>query len=137
MKDQTKGFLNEFKQFISRGNVIDMAVGIIVGSAFTSIVTSLVNDIFMPALGYIIGGINFSDLKLTLPAVAGLDPVHISYGMFIQNIINFIVIAFVVFCMVKLLNSLRKKEEDPTEEAAAEPAEDIVLLTEIRDLLKK
>jgi len=136
MKENTKGFIGEFKAFISRGNVVDMAVGIIIGGAFTSIVTSLVNDIFMPALGYVIGGINFKDFKFALPAAAGAEPVYIAYGMFIQNIINFIVIAFVVFCMVKLLNGLRKKEE-PAEEKPAEPSEDIVLLTEIRDLLKK
>ena len=136
MKDNTEGFIGEFKAFISRGNVVDMAVGIIIGGAFTSIVTSLVNDILMPVLGYVIGGINFKDFKFALPTATGAEPVYIAYGMFIQTIINFIVIAFVVFCMVKLLNGLRKKE-DPVEEKPAELSEDIVLLTEIRDLLKK
>lgn len=130
-----KGFIHEFKAFISRGNVIDMAVGIIVGTAFTAIVNSLVNQIVMPFIGWIIGGINFSDFKLVLAPAAGETPeVAILYGSFIQQVINFLIIALVVFCMVKLLSSIhRKKVEEPKVE---ETPADIALLTEIRDLMK-
>ena len=139
---KTKGFFGEFKEFISRGNVVDMAVGIIVGSAFTAIVTSLVNDIVTPIIGYLIGGVNFSDFKFEFPAIVeGLTPATITYGNFIQTVINFLITAFAVFCMVKVLNSLRRKKEEPKEEPAP-PAEpeipaDIQLLTEIRDYLKE
>lgn len=136
MKEKTNGFVAEFKAFISRGNVVDMAVGVIIGGAFTSIVNSLVNDMLMPLIGYLIGGIDFQDFKFQLPQVAGAEPVYISYGLFIQAIINFLIIALVVFLLVKVMNSFRKKEEKK-EEAPAPPTEDIILLTEIRDLLKK
>ncbi len=147
----------EFKEFISKGNVMDMAVGLVTGSAFTAIVTSLVNDVIMPAIGVLVGGMNFADLKIVLkeavaetettPAVA---EVAIKYGNFLQAIVNFLIVAFVIFLVVKGMNKMRaaaeklKKEEEeaaaeeaPAEEAPAEPSADIVLLTEIRDLLKK
>ncbi len=137
MKEKTNGFVAEFKEFISRGNVVDMAVGVIIGGAFTGIVNSLVNDMLMPLIGYVIGGIDFQDFKFMLPHATGTDPVYISYGLFIQAIINFLIIALVVFLFVKIINSFRKKEEKKAEEAPTAPAEDIVLLKEIRDLLKK
>lgn len=142
MKDKKKGFIGEFKEYISRGNVVDMAVGIIVGSSFTAIVTSLVNDIITPIIGYIIGGINFSDFKFEFPAlIEGMTPATISYGVFIQAIINFLITAFAVFCLVKAMNSLRRKKEEPAPEPEApkepELTADQQLLTEIRDLLKE
>jgi large conductance mechanosensitive channel len=125
-----KGFIGEFKEFISRGNVLDMAVGIIIGGAFTSIVTSLVNDIIMPIVGVIIGGVDFTGLTVTVGSS------EITYGNFIQQIVNFLIIAFSVFVMVKAINSMHKKqEEEPA--APPEPSEDILLLREIRDSLKK
>ena len=143
---QKKGsLLEEFKKFISRGNVMDMAVGIIIGTAFTAIVSSLVKDILMPFISLIIGGINFTDLKIVIAqATADTAEVAITYGTFIQKVIDFLIIAFVVFMMIRTLNLLQtrlKKQEE--QQAAAEekkpapPAPDIVLLTEIRDLLKK
>ncbi len=123
----------EFKQFIARGNVIDMAVGLIMGSAFTAIVTSLVNNVVMQLVGYAIGGVNFADFKIVLSPAAGETPeVAILYGVFIQQIINFLVIALVVFMILKMINRLPK----PKEEAPPKPSEEALLLTEIRDLLK-
>ncbi len=127
--------VKEFKEFISRGNVIDLAVGVIIGGAFGNIVTSLVNDIIMPIIGMIIGGINFSSLSITVGKAS------IAYGNFIQNVINFLIIALCIFFVVKFMNklaSLKKKEEK--QEAAneeAKPSEEVLLLKEIRDLLKK
>ena len=135
-----KKFIQEFKEFISRGNVVDMAVGVVVGSAFTAIVNSLVKDVIMPFIGWLIGGVNFSEFKIVLsPAQGDIPEVAVLYGNFINQIINFLILAFVVFSVVKAINAMRrKKEEAPAEpEAPAAPAEDIVLLTEIRDLLKK
>jgi len=135
--------IQEFKTFISRGNVVDMAVGVIIGSAFTKIVNSLVNDVFMPALSVITGGVNFSDLKYVItPATEEVAEVAIKYGAFIQNIVDFLLIAMVVFMMVKMINKMRdaakKKEEAPREPVAPPPTpEDILLLREIRDSLKK
>ena len=137
-----KGLIEEFKTFISRGNVIDMAVGVIIGSAFTKIVNSLVNDVFMPVLGVITGGVNFVELKYVItPGTEEVAEVAIKYGSFIQNIVDFLLIAVVVFAMVKIINKIRdsKKEEPKPEEPAAPPPtpEDILLLREIRDSLKK
>jgi large conductance mechanosensitive channel len=146
LKEKKKGFVAEFKEFISRGSVLDMAVGIIIGSAFTAIVTSLVNDVVMPFVGFLIGGVDFTEFKIVLSeATAEAPAAAIYYGKFIQQIINFLLIALVVFTMIKGINSLRtrlehlagKKEEEPAEELPPEPSEDIKLLTEIRDLLKK
>ena len=143
--EKKKGIIAEFKEFISRGNVIDMAVGVIIGGAFTTIVNSLVNDVFMPFLGWIIGGLNFTDYKIVLnPANGDIPESAIYYGKFIQNIVNFLLIALVVFLMVKAINKLRnlkKKEEEEAapapEPAPAEPSEEVLLLREIRDNLKK
>lgn len=134
-----RNFISEFKEFISRGNVIDMAVGIIVGTAFTAIVNSLVNQIIMPPIGYMLGRVDFSDLKYTISKPQGEVPgVYISYGAFIQQVINFIIIAFVVFCMVKMLNMLRDKRQEEKKKAEEEaPPPELQLLTEIRDLLKE
>ncbi|MBO4819753.1 MAG: large-conductance mechanosensitive channel protein MscL [Firmicutes bacterium] len=135
----------EFKEFISKGNVMDMAVGLVTGSAFTAIVQSLVNDVIMPLVGLLVGGFNFSDLKVTLKETAD-GAVTLNYGAFIQAVVNFLIVAFVIFLVVKAMNKMRaaaenlvKKEEEEaaTEEAPAEPPADIALLTEIRDLLKK
>jgi len=145
MKEK-KSMIAEFKEFISRGNVVDMAVGVIIGGAFTSIVNSLVNDVFMPVIGKIIGGINFTDFKIVLtPANGDIAETAIYYGKFIQNIINFLLIALVVFMVVKAINKLRdmtkKKEEEETKDSepapAPEPGEEILLLREIRDSLKE
>ncbi|MDD7512580.1 MAG: large-conductance mechanosensitive channel protein MscL [Clostridiales bacterium] len=125
-----KGFIKEFKEFISRGSVIDLAVAVVIGGAFTKIVNSLVDDIIMPIIGVIIGGINFEHLMITVGTA------EIKYGMFIQTIVNFILISFVIFSIIKSINQFKKKEEEKPEEPAA-PSEDIVLLTEIRDLLRK
>ena len=138
-------FLKEFKAFALRGNVVDMAVGVIIGGAFGKIVSSAVNDIIMPPLGILIGGVDFSDLFFNLSskkvstlaeAKAANLPV-IAYGSFITNVIDFIIMAFVVFCLVKGINAFhRKKEEAPAEPPAPPaPSAEEVLLTEIRDLL--
>lgn len=127
--EKGKGFIAEFKKFISRGNVIDLAVGVIIGTAFTAIVNSLVNDIVMPIIGLVIGGMNFENLAIVV------GDATIKYGMFIQNIINFLLIALVIFIMVKAINSFHKKEE--VEPEAEEPSAEVKLLSEIRDLMKK
>lgn len=121
-----KNFINEFKDFIKRGNVVDLAVAVVIGSAFSTIVNSLVNDIVMPLVGILIGGINFSHISVTL------GDATIYYGRFIQNIINFLVIAFAIFTVVKIMNKFTKKKE----EAAPVKSDEVVLLEEIRDLLK-
>ena len=127
-----KKFLDEFKQFIARGNVMDMAVGVIVGGAFSSITNSLINDIIMPLLGIFTGSISFAALSFTV------NGAEIAYGNFIQAILNFLVMAFVVFCLVKSLNRLhRKKEEPAAPPAPPEPSGEEKLLMEIRDLLKE
>ena len=125
-----KGFIKEFKEFISRGSVIDLAVAVVIGGAFTKIVNSLVDDIIMPIIGVIIGGINFENLMITVGTA------EIRYGMFIQAIVNFLLISLVIFSIIKSINQFKKKEEEKPEEPAA-PSEDVVLLTEIRDLLRK
>nr|WP_325185334.1 large-conductance mechanosensitive channel protein MscL [uncultured Oscillibacter sp.] len=126
-------FLAEFKTFIARGNVMDMAVGVIVGGAFSNITTSLINDIVMPLLGILTGSISFADLSLTVGSAV------VTYGNFLQAVLNFLVMAFVVFCLVRAINSFhRKKEEAPAAPAAPpEPSAEEKLLTEIRDLLKE
>lgn len=125
-----KKFMEEFKQFIARGNVMDMAVGVIIGGAFGTITTSLVNDIVMPILGIFTGSISFADLSVEVGSAV------ISYGNFIQAVLNFLIMAFVVFCLIKTINKFhRKKEEAPP--APPEPSNEEKLLTEIRDLLKE
>ena len=138
---EKKSIVQEFKAFISRGNVVDMAVGVIIGSAFTKIVNSLVNDVFMPALSVVTGGVSFTDMKYVItPATEEVAEVAIKYGAFIQNIVDFLLIAMVVFAMVKMINKLRAPKEEPKKEEPAAPPptpEDILLLREIRDSLKK
>lgn len=129
--------LDEFKKFALKGNVVDMAVGIIIGAAFGKIVSSLVADVIMPPIGILLGGADFSSLSLTLKAATeSQPPVVVGYGKFINNIIDFLIVAFAIFMVVKTMNSLKKKEvEKPS--APPEPPADVKLLTEIRDLLKK
>ena len=119
--------LKEFKEFISKGNVFDMAVGVVIGGAFGKIVTSLVDDIIMPLVGMIVGGLDFTSL------VAKVGDATLSYGVFIQNVVDFLIVALCIFFVVKVVASFRKKEE----EAPVEPSEEVLLLREIRDSLKK
>ncbi|WP_099366909.1 large-conductance mechanosensitive channel protein MscL [Sphingobacterium sp. 1.A.4] len=132
------GFLKEFKEFAMRGSVIDLAVGVVIGGAFGKIVTSLVDDIIMPPIGFITGGVDFSKMKYVISEAneaAGTTEVAINYGNFINVMIQFLIIAFCIFIVIKGLNSL--KREKPAEEAApAPPTKEEVLLTEIRDLLR-
>ncbi|KGN81754.1 large-conductance mechanosensitive channel protein MscL [Porphyromonas cangingivalis] len=136
------GLIKEFKEFAVKGNVVDMAVGIIIGGAFGKIVSSLVNDVIMPPIGKLIGGVNFTDLKIVLSdaVVANGEvvtpEVAILYGSFIQTVIDFLIIAFVIFMAIKAINKL-KREKPAEPEAPAAPPADVQLLTEIRDLLKK
>lgn len=121
----------EFKEFTSKGNVLDLAVGVIIGGAFGKIVTSLVDDIIMPFIGLIIGGLDFSDLSIVIGKAT------IKYGMFIQNVVNFLIIAFSVFMIVKAVNKVRRiKPEEKEEEVVEAPSKEEALLAEIRDLLK-
>ncbi len=133
-------FIEEFKKFAMRGNVVDMAVGVIIGGAFGKIVTSVVNDLVMPVLGVLVGGVNFTDLKLTLKE-AVMDgetvvspAVTLNYGNFLQSTFDFLIIAFSIFMFIKLINKLSRKKE---EAQPATPPADVQLLTEIRDLLKE
>ena len=138
------GFIKEFKAFALKGNVMDMAVGVIIGGAFGKIVTSLVNDVIMPPIGLLVGGVDFTDLKLTLKkavveAGAEITPaVTWNYGAFIQQVVDFTILAFCVFMMVKIMNKLLRKEEKKavTPPAPPAPSKEELLLTEIRDLLK-
>jgi large conductance mechanosensitive channel len=129
--------IQEFKDFAVKGNVIDMAVGVIIGSAFGKIVTSFVADVVMPPIGVLLGGVNFSDLAITVKEASGSAPaVVVAYGKFAQTVIDFMIIAFVIFMVVKIINSLKKKAES-TPVPPDKPTADQILLTEIRDLLKK
>ena len=138
------GFLKDFKDFAMRGNVLDMAVGVIIGGAFGKIVTSLVNNVIMPLLGKVVGGIDFTSLKWTL-APETLDAegnvvsagVEVEYGIFLQNTLDFIIIAFCVFVMVRVVNKLIKSKKKESKPAVAETPADVKLLTEIRDLLRE
>ena len=129
--------VDEFKAFIMRGNVVDMAVGVIIGGAFGKIVTSLVNDIFMPIIGMILGNVDFTSLEIKLgEPVEGAEQAAIKYGMFIQEIVNFLIISLCIFRVIKLIAKMKKKkEEEPA--PAPEPTKEEVLLTEIRDALNK
>lgn len=127
-----KKFMEEFKQFIARGNVMDMAVGVIIGGAFSAITTSLINDIIMPLLGIFTGSISFAALSFTVNGAV------IAYGNFIQAVLNFLIMAFVVFCIIKTMNRLHHKKEEPeAPPAPPEPSAEEKLLAEIRDLLKE
>lgn len=134
---KTKGFVGEFKEFISRGSVVDLAVGVIIGGAFTSIVTSLVNDIIMPVIGLLFGGIDFTSLRYVItPAVGDTPEAAICYGNFIQSVVNFLLIALVIFAVVKAINNFHRNKNEPVEDPApAEPSEEVLLLREIRDML--
>ena len=136
-----KKFLEEFKTFALRGNVMDLAVGVIVGGAFGTITTSLIGDVIMPILGMFIGGVDFKDLVVELPHVFGSgDAILLNYGMFIQAVFNFVILAFVVFLLVKGMNRLRTKEApapEPEVEVEPEPSKEEVLLGEIKALLEK
>ena len=128
MAEKTSGFLAEFKTFIARGNVMDMAVGVIIGGAFSNITNSLINDIVMPVLGIFTSSVSFAELSVTI------GPAVITYGNFIQAVLNFLIMAFVVFCLVKALNRFHKKKETAPPPG---PSPEEKLLTEIRDLLKE
>lgn len=138
-------FLADFKEFALKGNVIDMAVGVIVGGAFGKIVSSLVNDIIMPVISLCTGGTGYENLKYvikegtpaTADGAAAVEEVAIHYGTFIMNIVDFFIIAFSIFVAIRLAMKLKKKEAEPAPEAAPEPTKEEVLLTEIRDLLKE
>lgn len=130
-----KGVIKEFKEFAVKGNVIDLAVGVVIGGAFGKIVTSLVNDIIMPPVGILLGGTDFSNLSIVIKEAVGEEAaVAINYGAFLTTVLDFIIIAFAIFIVVKQMNRLKKKEEA---KPAAKTPEDIELLREIRDSLKK
>jgi len=126
--------LNEFKAFAMRGNVVDMAVGIIIGAAFGKIVSSFVSDVIMPPIGMMMGGVDFSDLAIALGE--GADAATINYGVFINTVLDFVIVAFAIFMVIKGMNSMKKKEEEKPAEPP-KPSKEEVLLTEIRDLLAK
>jgi large conductance mechanosensitive channel len=128
--------VKEFREFAVKGNVVDMAVGIIIGAAFGKIVSSLVSDLVTPPLGYLIGGVDFTKLVATLPTLTEGDPVVIRYGVFLQAVFDFVIVAFAIFLLVKLINRVRRKEEAKPAAPPAPPRQE-VLLEEIRDLLKE
>lgn len=131
-KEKVSGFIGEFKKFIQRGNVIDLAVGVVVGTAFSKIVTSVVNDILMPLLGLVIGGLDFKNLSIKVKDTT------IAYGAFIQNVVDFLIVAFCIFVFVKVINNFfKKKEEEAPVPAEPVKSDEVLLLEEIRDLLKK
>jgi large conductance mechanosensitive channel len=135
------GMVSEFKEFAMRGNVVDLAVGVVIGAAFGKIVASLVNDVIMPFVGFLVGGVNFSDLAFELKAAtvdaagAEVPAVLVKYGAFIQTIVDFLIIAFAIFVAVKVINRLKRKEE-AAPAAPPAPSDEVKLLTEIRDALK-
>lgn len=129
MKKFVKKFIAEFKEFISKGKVVDLAVGVIIGSAFSKIVSSLVNDILMPLIGTILGGLNFTSLSLKIGNAV------ISYGNFIQNVVDFLIVAFCIFVFVKIMNKLHKEKKEEVKPPVK--SDEVKLLEEIRDLLKK
>lgn len=136
-----KKYFNEFREFAMRGNVLDLAVGVIIGGAFGKVVSSLVSDVIMPPIGVLIGGVDFTDLSVVIKDASvsetgeAIQAVYLNYGTFIQTIVDFTIIAIAVFLMIKAVNKLHKKEVTP--EAPASPSEEVILLREIRDSLKK
>ncbi|MDP2089164.1 MAG: large-conductance mechanosensitive channel protein MscL [Flavobacteriaceae bacterium] len=131
------GYLKDFKEFASKGNVVDLAVGLVIGAAFGKIVSSFVSDVLMPPIGALLGGVNFTDFKFTLKEAAeGAVAVTINYGNFIQTVFDFLIIAFAIFWVVKVMNKMKKQEIDAPAALPA-PSNEEVLLGEIRDLLKK
>ena len=138
MAESMKKFFGEFKEFAVKGNVFDMAIGVVIGAAFGKIVSSLVADVIMPPLGLLLGGMDFSKMTLTLAKAAGETPaVTLNYGLFIQAILDFLIIALCLFFVVKAVNKLRKKPEPKCPPPVPQPSKEEVLLTEIRDLLKE
>ena len=142
MKEKSKGFIHEFREFIARGNVLDLAVGVIIGGAYSTITSSLTADAIMPIVSIFLGGVDFSAMQIVLPNLFGTvseTPNTLNYGNFLNAVINFLIMAFVVFCIVKAFNSMhRKKEAAPAAPPAPpEPSNEEKLLTEIRDLLKE
>ena len=141
-REKTTGFFAEFRKFVARGNVMDLAVGVIIGGAFSKITTSLVNDIIMPGFSVLLGGINFSDWKWVLkPATDTTEAITINYGAFLSVVLDFFILAFVIFCMMKAINTLHdrmvKKAEATPPPPPPEPSAEEKLLAEIRDLLKE
>jgi large conductance mechanosensitive channel len=136
-KERNMSMMSEFRDFAMRGNVVDMAVGIVIGGAFGKIVSSFVNDVLMPPIGMALGGVDFSDLAMTLKEASGdIAAVTLNYGAFIQTVIDFIIIAFAIFMVIKAMNNLKKKEEEAPA-APPKPSAEETLLAEIRDLLRK
>ena len=128
--------LSEFKTFAMRGNVVDLAVGVVIGAAFGKIVSALVSGIVMPPIGLLVGGVNFADLAITLKEGSeGVEPVLLQYGAFLQTVVDFTIVAFVIFMVIKVMNALQKKKAEVPPEPAP-PSEEVKLLTEIRDALK-
>ena len=131
------GMLSEFKDFAMKGNVVDMAVGVVIGGAFKSVVTSFTNDILMPPIGILLGGVDFSNLGVTLKEAAGeTEAVAINYGVFINTVLDFLIIAFAIFMVVKAMNAAMAGKEEEEEAAPPEPSKEEVLLGEIRDALR-
>ncbi len=131
------GFFQEFKEFAMRGNVVDMAVGIVIGGAFGKIVSSFVADVLMPPIGLLLGGVDFTGLSITLKEAVGKTPaVTLNYGKFIQSVVDFTIIAFAIFMVVKAMNAMQKQKEEAPEEPP-KPSNEELLLAEIRDLLKQ
>ena len=131
------GMMKEFKEFAMKGNVVDMAVGIVIGAAFGKIVSSFVKDVLMPPIGMLMGGVNFSDLSFVLKEAVGKSPaVVVKYGLFIQTVIDFLIVAFAIFMLIKGINAMKRKEEEAPA-APSEPPKEEILLTEIRDILKE
>jgi large conductance mechanosensitive channel len=138
LKSDFMGMLKEFKDFAMRGNVVDLAVAVVIGGAFGKIVTSVVSDIIMPPIGMLLGGVDFSDLKVVLKAATEeVEAVSINYGAFINTLIDFIIIAFAIFMVIKGINATKKKQTAPPPPPPPAPSKEEVLLTEIRDLLAK
>ena len=144
LEEGAGNFIKDFKAFVMRGNVVDMAVGIIMGAAFGKIVSSLVSDIVMPLVGLLLGGVSFADLKFTLyeavtdASGAIVEPaVTLSYGKFIQVTVDFLIISFAIFMMIKVIGKVQRKKEEEAPAAPAAPSEEVQLLTQIRDLLDK
>jgi large conductance mechanosensitive channel len=130
--------MSEFRDFAMRGNVVDMAVGIVIGAAFGKIVGSFVNDVLMPPIGMLVGGVDFTNLAVTLKEASGdVAAVTLNYGSFIQTVVDFVIIAFAIFMVIKGMNRMKKKEEAAPPPAPPKPSAEETLLTEIRDLLKK
>jgi len=136
-RERKMSMMSEFKSFAMRGNVMDMAVGIVIGGAFGKIVSSFVNDVLMPPIGMLMGGVDFKDLSVVLKEASGdVAAVTLNYGSFIQTVVDFLIIAFAIFMVVKAMNNLKKKEEEAPA-APPKPSNEEVLLAEIRDALKK